>query len=126
MIETNNKAFRREAERRLAQEVGRVLASSSDDCLHWQGSNIDLMEALHVSFTCGCLCDSNGQYLSFTAIVDRVCSVLHHRVPSNPYECAARGSRRKGMHGRPYIDRYALIVGQQPDRSPLWEQIVQQ
>lgn len=125
MNETIDRAFRREAERRLAQEVGRVLNRRAEEALQWQGSSIDLMEALHVSFTTGCLHDSEGCYLSFIDIVSRVCTVLHQPVPRNPYECAARGRRRKGMYNRPYLERYTYMLSQQPDRSPLWELIHQ-
>lgn len=125
MNETKDREIRREAERRLAQEVGRVLTRRDDESLQWQGTSIDLMEALHISFTTGCLHDSNGQYLSFIDIVEEVCRVLHQPVPRNPYECAARGSRRKGMQSRPYLDRYIYMLSQQPDRCPLWEQICQ-
>ena len=116
---------RRETERLLAHEVEQLLNNhTEEENLHWRGSRVDLMEALHTAFTTGVLTDDEGQYLSFTAIVNRACKLLHLPVPRNPYECAARGSRRKGFQRRPFIDRYQLKLNRRPGNSRLlWEEI---
>jgi hypothetical protein len=99
----------REAERQLAHEVEQLLNNHhEEEGLQWKGTCIDLMEALHTAFTSGLITDDEGQYLSFTAIVGRACRLLHVRQPRNPYECAARGRRRKGFQRRPFIERYHL------------------
>ncbi|MBQ9644811.1 MAG: hypothetical protein IJV24_00445 [Prevotella sp.] len=112
---------RRQAEHRLAHEVGRVLAHTATDNLHWQGSRVDLIEALHTAYTTFLLTDDEGVSLSFIHIVSQACSVLHVAMPSNPYELAARGSRRKGLHSLPYMTRYLHRL--QNSAEPLWEQI---
>lgn len=124
MNETHtSRDMRLTAERALAAEVGEVLQRGTQEHLQWQGSSIDLMEALHTAFCTYTLCDDEGQMLSFTAIVQRTCHMLHTPVPRNPYECAARGRRRKGQVRRPYMERYAMKVLSDPCRRPLWEQI---
>ncbi|MBP3252267.1 MAG: hypothetical protein J6M25_06455 [Prevotella sp.] len=112
---------RRQAEHQLAHEVGRVLGHTATDNLHWKGSLVDLMEALHTAYTTYLLTDDEGISLSFIHIVSRVCAVLHVVTPSNPYELAARGSRRKGLHSLPYMTRYLRRLS--AGKEPLWEQI---
>ena len=112
---------RRQAEHQLAHEVGRVLGHTAADDLHWRGSLVDLMEALHTVYTTYLLTDDEGISLSFIHIVSQACAVLHVAAPSNPYELAARGSRRKGLHSLPYMERYLRRLS--AGKEPLWEQI---
>jgi hypothetical protein len=112
----------REAERHLAQEVGQVLGHQPCDNLYWQGSTTDLMEALHLAYTSFRLTDAEGLCLSFAYIVDRGCAVLHVARPTNPYELAARGSRRKGLHRTSYLQRYMRRMDAGV-AAPLWKEI---
>ena len=114
---------RREAERMLAQEVKQLMTRTETEGLTWTGSRRDLMEALHVAFTTGIITDSEGMGLSFTTIVSHTCQVLHTPVPSNPYGCAQRGSRRKGVFRRSYIERYQWQLFGQGTTMPLSEHI---
>jgi len=112
----------REAKLHLASEVEQLLRNHCmEEQLQWKGSTVDLMEALHIAFLTNTLTDDDGQYLSFTAIVQRVCQLLHVRMPRNPYKYAAQGSQRQGFRNRPYMDRYMFLLGINP--NPLWQQI---
>ncbi|MCR5269807.1 MAG: hypothetical protein K6D91_02175 [Prevotella sp.] len=112
----------REAKLHLASEVEQILRNHSrDEQLKWKGSTVDLMEALHIAFLTNTLTNDEGQYMSFTAIVQSVCEVLHVRMPRNPYKYAAQGSQRQGFRNRPYMDRYLFLLGSHP--NPLWQQI---
>lgn len=123
MEETQTKELRRQAKRRLTSEVEQVMIHSESEMLQWQGTTIDLMEAVYIAFTNCQIQDMEGNYLSFIDITRRVCSILHTTLPRNPYEVAARGSRRKGLQKRPFFDRYVSKIMRQPDCCPLWEKI---
>ncbi|WP_052342211.1 hypothetical protein [Xylanibacter brevis] len=112
----------REARLHLASEVAQILRNhSQDEQLHWKGSTVDLMEALHIAFLTNTLTNDEGQYMSFTAIVQSACEVLHVRMPRNPYKYAAQGRQRQGFRNRPYMDRYLFLLDNNP--HPLWQQI---
>lgn len=112
----------REARLHLASEVAQILRNhSQDEQLHWKGSTVDLMEALHIAFLTNTLTNDEGQYMSFTAIVQQACSLLHVRMPRNPYKYASQGSQRQGFRNRPYMDRYLFLLGMHA--NPLWQQI---
>lgn len=108
----------REAARLLAGEVETIICNPPGDQLRWTGTTIDLMEALYVTFVHATLRDEKGNGLSFRQIVDRVCSVLHAKVPHNPYEVACRGARRKGFKCLPFIDRYQWQKEHSPQSHP--------
>ena len=113
---------RREAEMLLAQEVERIMYEHQEqEGLHWKGTSIDLMEALHVAYDTGMIQDEWGVCLRFSTIVNRVCHVLHVTPPRNPYECASRGRRRKGMQQRTYLERYQLLM--KHVNNPMWGKI---
>ena len=124
MMATERQKYRRMAEERVADEVRQLLSHNEGEGLKWRGTNVDLMEALHVAYSTGILTDENGICLSFSHIVGRACSVLHMAVPSNPYETAARGRRRKGRLMSTYMDRYELQMRQ--STSVLWQEIEKQ
>ena len=114
--------LRHEVESRLVDEVARLLSHEPEEGLGWQGSGIDLMEALHVVFATGMLEDDDGCMLQFRAIVRRACSVLHVREPRNPYELAAKASRRKGIRRSTFMRRYQLRLGRD-DKTPFLDEI---
>lgn len=118
---TERQKMRREAEQRLAAEVGELLQHNEQEGLHWSGTSIDLMEALHVAYATGELTDEMGICLSFSTIVRHACLVLHTPMPRNPYETASRGSRRKGRLMNTYMDRYQLRLSK--GGRALWSQI---
>lgn len=121
---TDEQKMRREAESWLADEVRRLMEEHEEqEGLRWKGTSIDLMEALHVAYETGLLQDENGVCLSFCYIVRCVCTVLHVSIPRNPYEAAARGRRRKGMHMNPYLMRYMNRRFRGGDRGGLWVEI---
>lgn len=121
MRATEQQKRHREAQHRLSEEVRRVMNSSEHEGLHWTGTRVDLMEALHVAYLTGDLTDEWGIMMTFNSIVRRVCRVLHVQMPSNPYEMAARGSHRKGMQMNTYMERYTRLL-EQTDEA-LWTSI---
>ena len=100
--------LRHEVERHLAEEVATLLNRSPEEDLRWESTCIDLMEALHTAFSTGLIQDDDGLMIPFTTLVRRACHTLHVKEPRNPYECAARGSRRKSVLCRPFMARYEL------------------
>lgn len=123
LMATDSMKTRREAQQLLAQEVTALLRHDDVDSLHWQGTRIDLMEALHLAYETGELQDEDGISLPFTVIVSRACRLLHIAQPSNPYECASRGSRRKGRKMVSYLDRYARRLRRQGPGDAFWKDI---
>ena len=117
-----HRMLRHEVESHLAAEVAQLLDCHKEEGLHWHGTCIDLMEALHTAFLTGLLVDSDGIIVPFQHIVDQACQLLHVNTPRNPYECAARGRRRKGLQSRPYMQRYEHSLSQKNDH-PLWDLI---
>ena len=123
ILATENMKTQREAQQQLAQEVLNLLTHREDEGLQWTGTNIDLMEALHLAYETGSLQDDEGICLTFTTIVCRACTLLHVSQPSNPYECASRGCRRKGRRMQSFLCRYVRGM-QRPGRdSALWQKI---
>ena len=120
---TDGQKRRRQAEEQLAGEVRELLARDEHEGLRWQGTAIDLMEALHVAYETGSLQDEQGICLSFTVIVRRACGVLHRRCPRNPYECACRAKRRKGLLMNTYLSRYLRLMDSHPQANILFRSI---
>lgn len=100
--------LRHEVERHLAEEVATLLSRHPEEGLRWESTCIDLMEALHTAFSTGLIQDDDGLMIPFNTMVERACHTLHVKRPKNPYECAARGSRRKSVLSRPFMARYEL------------------
>ena len=123
MNKQENKVMKRQAEQRLASEIEEVMKHNETENLQWQGTKVDLIEAVYAAFTSCQLQNDEGEYLSFINIVRDVCRILHLPQPRNPYETAARGLRRKGFRRHPFMDRYLLKINRQPNCHPLWEQI---
>lgn len=124
-METKDKRqLLREAELRMTEEVASLLKQNEDELLHWRGTTTDLMEALHTAFLTQRLRDAMGQPYSFRALVNDACRLLHVRVPSNPYEYATRGRRRKGQVNYSYMERYQYMLQVRGNRSPFWEEII--
>lgn len=116
---------KKEAERLLANEVQTILCRHFSDRLQWTGSTIDLMEALYVAYLTASLLDEEGNYLSFRQIVERGCSILHAKVPRNPYDVARRGTLRKGLKCKPYLERYLWQKQHRPQSRPFCQLITQ-
>ena len=123
LMATEHMKTQREAQQLLAQEVMALLSHHENEGLHWTGTSIDLMEALHLAYETGLLEDDEGTCLPFTLIVGRACRLLHVPQPSNPYECASRGSRRKGRKMPSFIDRYVRRLRRQGPADALWRNI---
>jgi hypothetical protein len=115
--------LRQEAILRLAEEVGLLLRQPEREQLHWRASRLDLMEALYEVFLVQGVRDEQGRPLTFMQLVRATCRVLHMDVPRNPYDCAARGRRRKGLISQPYLDRYQYLLQVTGNKEPLWEDI---
>ena len=120
---TEGQKKRREAQQQLAGEVKNLMGHSEHEGLCWQGTRIDLMEALHLAYETGSLHDEQGICLSFSTIVCRACRVLHVSCPRNPYECAARGKRRKGMLMNTFMCRYERQMQASEHTNILWRNI---
>ena len=118
---TDEQKMRREAQDKLANEVKGLLSHEEQEGLRWKGTSVDLMEALHVAYETGLLQDEDGICLSFNNIVRHACRLLHVVVPRNPYETAARGSRRKGLQMNSYMTRY--VRRNRGNRGGLWVEI---
>lgn len=124
-LATESQKMRRLAEQMLADEVKGLLNRDEQEGLKWKGTSIDLMEALHVAYSTGSLQNEEGICLSFNSIVNRACRLLHVGRPHNPYECAARGRRRKGMQMNSYLERYQRRMARHSNDKPLWNDIEQ-
>lgn len=98
----------REARERLTEEFIDMLRMSPDDGVKWTGTMRDLMEAAHVAYIYGTLCDAEGTACTFRALAARACSVLHVAMPRHPSAVAYQGEQRKGVRRRPFIERYAV------------------
>lgn len=117
---------RREAEIELTNEVEQLLKDKKNKGkLKWTGTVVDLMELLHIAFSTGIIRDKYGIGITFTRLVSDICRRLGVDKPSNPYECALRGSRRKGVKSTSFMQRYlrrrASDTGSKD--SGLWENI---
>jgi RNA polymerase-interacting CarD/CdnL/TRCF family regulator len=106
---TDEQRLMRDARIRLAQEVAALLSTEDPQgsMIATTMSNIDLMEALYVAYDTGIVTDSYGDPMPFAQIVRSVCQILDRPIPSNPYDCARRGQRRKGVLRSNFITRYA-------------------
>ena len=122
MLATEGQKLRREAQTKLASEIEQLLTHTEQEGLRWKGTRIDLMEALHLAYETGLLQDESGISMKFTTLVRLACQLLHVSPPSNPYECASRGRRRKGMLMNSYLERYLLLLKRQC-LHPIWESI---
>lgn len=121
-LATESQKQRREAQYQLAEEVARLLMNHKErEGLHWKGTMTDLMEALHMTYETGRLTNDEGICVSFLSIVRYVCLLLHVNIPYNPYELAARGTRRKGRQMTSYLDRY--LYRMKRSREGLWHEI---
>ncbi len=114
--------LRHEVESKLVGEVARLLSHEPEEGLGWNGTGLDLMEALHVVFATGMLEDDEGCMLQYRSIVGRACRVLHVREPRNPYEVAAKAARRKGIRRTTFMRRYQLKLGRDV-ATPFLDQI---
>ena len=121
---SDSRQRRREAELALAVEVSNLLNRNESEGLCWQGSKVDLMEALYTAFTTGYITnEANGLGMSFRSIVARACRVLHVTAPHNPSSMARRGASRKSIVSRPYIETYERMRFNQGIDSPLGQKI---
>lgn len=109
----------KEARGRLAEEFVALLRLSPDDGVHWTGSVRDLMEAAHVVYTDGTVCDGEGCVCTFRALAARACTVLHVTLPRNPSAVAYQGEQRKGVRRGPFIQRYAAQMFRMGIERPL-------
>lgn len=125
MMATDKIRAQREAQQRLADEVKSLMEHEEHEGLYWSGTSTDLMEALHAAYSTGQLQDEQGICLTFRTIVSRVCSVLHVGQPHNPYECASRGRRRKGMRMNSFMERYERQISRHHEQ-PIWINISQE
>ena len=108
----------RECEKRLATEVGQLFTNPQPDNLQWQGTKVDLMEALYVAYVYGTLCDEQGIPLTYRNIVERACNMFHLSIPRNPYQKAHLGQQRMGVRRPPFIVRYQRQLSIQPQSQP--------
>ena len=123
MMTTDKKELRQKAVERLTEEVALLLRQSENEQLKWKSTRLDLMEALYEVFLTQQLKDDDGMVMPFIKLVKKVCGILHFKVPSNPYDCAARGRARKGCLRQTYLDRYQYMLQVRGNKEPLWEEI---
>lgn len=77
------------------------------------------MEAAHVVYTDGTVCDGEGCVCTFRALAARACTVLHVTLPRNPSAVAYQGEQRKGVRRGPFIQRYAAQMFRMGIERPL-------
>lgn len=67
----------REARERITEEFVALLSLDPDEGARWTGTVTDLMEATHIAYTQGTICDSEGNTCTFTQLVTGICDTLH-------------------------------------------------
>jgi hypothetical protein len=112
----------RKARQMMAEEVAQLMKHTPEEQLRWTRSKMDLMEALYYVFESGLLHDDMGIATTFAEIVRQCCSVLHVKVPGNPYLMAYRGRLRKGIKNISYMNRYLHLMESQ-QQNALWNSI---
>ena len=96
-----------------------LLRHDASEGLRWTGSRSDLLEALHIAYVYGRLIDEDGQLLTFRAIVDRTCTILHLPGLRNPWATVERAKGRKGMRQTTFFERYCHQRHREPRREPI-------
>ncbi len=113
----------KEARERLTEEFVELLRIDPEDGMRWRGTVADLMEAAHIAYTQGTICDSDGRTCTFCSIAERVCSSLHVKLPANPRGSAYQAGRRKGVRQEAFIDRYVRKIFYSDVDHPLTQEI---
>ncbi|MBQ8656824.1 MAG: hypothetical protein IJ527_07250 [Prevotella sp.] len=101
---------KREARLRLSQEFLNLMNLRPADGAQWTGSVADLVEAAHVVYECGTICDDSGSTISFKRLVSSVCLSLHVTAPSNPNRTLYQARNRKGTRQTCYFERYCRMM----------------
>lgn len=109
----------KEARERLTEEFVELLSRSPAAGVRWTGTVRDLMEAAHVAYVNGTVCDAEGCVCTFRALAERACEVLHVSMPRNPSAVAYQGERRKGVRRKPFLERYAVLMFRYDVERPL-------
>lgn len=116
----------KEARERITEEFAALLRLDPDEGAQWKGSVADLMEAAHIAYTQGSICDTEGNVYTFVGMVTEVCHVLHVRKPHNPRGAAYQAARRKGVRRGALIGRYMRMMHEKGERQPLMRNITKQ
>ena len=104
---------RRAARARLTEELNEMMKLKPEDGAHWTGTLCDLVEAVHVAYETGTLCNSLGQPLTFTQLVTDTCRALNVSPPANPRRTAYQARHRKGIRQYSFFERYCSTLSQQ-------------
>lgn len=97
----------REAREQLTREFVELLRLRPESGVRWTGSTRDLMEATHIVFVQGVVCNADGTTCTFRQLARQACEALHVRLPRYPYACVYQATQRKGVRTGSFIDRYA-------------------
>lgn len=114
----------REARERITEEFAALLRLDPGDGARWGGTVTDLMEATHIAYMQGTICDSDGNTCTFAQLVAGICDALHVRRPRNPSGCAYQAARRKGVRSDALIDRYMRQIFQSAVERPLASKVI--
>lgn len=101
---------RREARQRLTEEFANLLRLEPQDGARWTGSMTDLVEAAHIVYEQGRICDETGHACSFGRLVSRACRSLNVKEPANPRRTAYKARQRKGIRRESFFTRYCRMV----------------
>ena len=110
---------RREARLRLSQEFLNLMNLTPDGGAQWTGTVADLVEAAHVAYECGTICDDSGSAISFKRLVSSVCLSLHVTAPSNPNRTLYQARNRKGTRQTCYFERYCRMMYEMNIEQPM-------
>lgn len=114
----------REARERITEEFVALLSLDPDEGARWTGTVTDLMEATHIAYTQGTICDSEGNTCTFTQLVTGICDTLHVKRPRNPAGCAYQAAQRKGVRKNSLIYRYMRQMFHSAVEKPLSSKVI--
>ena len=95
--------------RMLARDLAELLRHTPEEEYHWADTQVALVEACHIAWATGLLCDRKGHKVGFRRLVERVCRTLHVSVPRNPSAVVGQARRRKGVRLGQLAARYELL-----------------
>lgn len=104
------KSLRRLVTERMTEHFGRLLRTPLREGLRWSGTMTDLVESAHIVWLTGRIVDKDGRPMTFRALLQCACRVLHRRMPYNAHALLAQAARRKGVRSCSVIDRYGELI----------------
>lgn len=93
----------------LARDLAELLRHTPEEGYRWADTQAALVEACHIAWSTGLLCDRVGRKLGFRKLVGWACRTLHVSVPRNPSAVVGQARRRKGVRLGTLAARYELL-----------------